>query len=174
MGLDITAYEHATLLDDHKSPDDWCTHAEDAGDDHQQAYVYTPFVASAAGLELLVSERDITFGRCYRLHGTTLGFRAGSYSGYNRWRSQLIAAANQIAVDSAATVPFTLLTNFADNEGWIGPIAAAELADQFERHAAAVKRHFGEASYSEYLIEKYDEWAAAFTLAAGTGVVRFH
>jgi hypothetical protein len=178
MGLDITAYEHATLLDDHGTPaTDWCEAGQDGEDEHQQAYVYTPFAASAAGLELLGASDGITFGRCYRLHGSTLGFRAGSYSGYNRWRDALICAAAEIATEGEPA-PFALLTNFADNEGWIGPMAAAELAKQFERHGAAVKQLFAEGpdthDMAHWFVEKYDEWVAAFKLAAGTGTVRFH
>lgn len=168
MGLDIIAYEHATLIEDHTTPvGEWCEHTD--GDEHAQAYVYTTFVPSAAGLQLIGNQGSIAYGRCYRLHGRIHDFRAGSYGGYNAWRDALAGFAATLA--DTRPNEFRLLTYFADNEGWIGPEAAAVLAEQFERNADAAKAHLAERA--DYWVEKYDDWTESFKLAAGTGVVVF-
>lgn len=60
------------------------------------------------------------------------GFRAGSYSGYNWWRSKL--------EEFAEGDSFQELINFADNEGVIGPVVSKKLYKDFiENHERAVE-----------------------------------
>lgn len=166
MGLDITAYEHATLTPPHPKNDDcW-----DREDHHVFAFIiHGSFTQSAAGL---------TLDRCYAVSDKKVDFRAGSYTGYSHWRDQL--ARNALGVESSSAVahnldrwrdrPFFELIWFADNEGTIGPVAAAHLATDFAEHRAQMLPLFD----SDYDREKYDTWAEALTLAADTGLVQFH
>lgn len=178
MGLDITAYQRATLLTDHEPPtDDWCPSERMDGTGHMQAYVdHAAFLPSAAGLEMYggpgrePSPNAPVRGRCYRLGGRRIDFRAGSYGGFGRWRSALESVALQLPTDDGR--PFYLLTYFSDCEGWIGPKAAAVLANQFEVYGQRVKELFTDEG--AYGADLYDQWGAAFRLAADHGVVRFH
>lgn len=179
MGLDIHAHEFATLLDDHVPPDNrFCPYEyEDDEYKHCQAYVYAPFARSAEGL-VLFDERApelIRYGRCYRLHGGTHRFRAGSYSGYGLGRDQVRAAAAGM-VDEGEEPPFYLWTFFADNEGWIGPKAAEILAGDFDQYGARLRSAMGarlRSAMGEGWDAWLDDWEKAFKLAAGTGVVVF-
>ena len=57
-----------------------------------------------------------------------IGFRAGSYGGYNYWRANLekFAKGND----------FQELINFADNEGVIGPVVSKKLYEDFKNNEA--------------------------------------
>lgn len=164
MGLDIKAWEKAVLTDPHEHTDD----CYDAG--HVEAFVLDGFDWSLRGLEA---------GRCYAVSGDSWSFAAGSYSGYGHFRSALCKAAlrgvepSQVWADpdSYAGQPFYELINFADNEGTIGPEAAADLAADFvaerDRVLPLLIREV------DYYRVRYDDWQRAFTLAAGSGLVEF-
>lgn len=116
MGLDITAYKNLKVVenpkfDEYGDLENWETewrpgsimewsekqfpgHGE--GIDHQKVYTWQ-------------EEFD---------------FRAGSYSGYNWWRSKLKQFADG--------TDFEELINFADNEGVIGFIVSKKLAKDFK------------------------------------------
>lgn len=177
MGLDIAAYETATLTPEHEYDSEACYEGN-----HVEAFVYSGFERSMRGLEGGVSgksgwERP---SRCYVVSGASLDFRAGSYSGYGQFRRALSTAALGVepeAVwadpDAYADLPFFELVNFADNEGTIGPEAAADLAGDFAEHRERVCPALGDGPNGDYYREKYDEWAAAFALAADSGLVEF-
>lgn len=166
MGLDVTAYEVATLIDPHEHTDD-CYDA-----DHVRAFVYDGFERSLRGLEA---------DRCYLVSGERFPFWAGSYSGYGHFRGLLTRAALGIDPrgiwadpDAAVDLPFYELINFADNEGTIGPEAAADLLADFDEHGERVKETIAAATAPEtYYAEKVDAWHEAFRIAAGSGLVRF-
>lgn len=166
MGLDICAYEKAELTPPHKFGDD----CDEAG--HVYAYVLGGHERSLRGLEA---------GRCYEVSGgDTLEFRAGSYSGYNEWRAWLSQQALGVTPavvwnDPPAYVdrPFYELIDFADNEGTIGPEAAADLAADFRDQRAAVFGEGEDAVTEDWLAEKYDLWQGAFEVAASGGLVQF-
>ena len=91
--------------------------------------------------------------------------RAGSYSGYSAWRDDL---RRQFNPDTEPDKPFYELIWFADNEGTIGPEAAADLLADFLAHADAYTPAM------EYFRENYRDWTRAFELAADGGLVDFH
>jgi hypothetical protein len=166
MGLDITAYSNLGAVGKHTAG--WC---ED--DNHVVAIAYDSFPDSFRGIPVLSTETHsgATFlmGGCYALTDTTEmhGFQAGSYSGYNAWRADL---QRQFNPDRDPAEPFYELIWFADNEGSIGPEAAADLLKDFEQHAA----EYRPGDYGDYFREKYADWTRAFQLAAVGGLVRFH
>ena len=87
-------------------------------------------------------------------------FHAGSYSGYGSWRRQLAEFANGDE--------FHELIDFSDNEGTIGPIVSAKLAEDFERNQKRADDHD-----DEWFRIKYREWRKAFETAADSGAVDF-
>lgn len=177
MGLDITAVEIATLVEDEHPREDaegnWCGEAEEyGGKGHIHVYIDDGFEHALGSLL-----RD----RCYQVSGDTMGFRAGSYSGYNWFREALSKAALGVeprAVwddpDSYRDKPFVEMINFSDCEGVIGPEVCAELAKDFRDHREDVREALVAESEDGWYGEKYDEWQAAFELAADTGLVQFH
>jgi hypothetical protein len=171
MGLDITAYSRLTAVGKHT--DDWC---ED--DDHVTAMAYDCFPQSYRGLPVLATEQHggtgFVMGGCYAItpETKTHGFRAGSYGGYNQWRADL---QQQFNPDREPDGPFYELIWFADNEGCIGPDAAADLLADFRQHAAAYAPSEHPDYFREkYFREKYQDWTRAFELAADGGLVSFH
>lgn len=169
MGLDVTAYSKLTPVGRHV--EEWC---ED--EDHIGAFAYACFSASFRGIPVL-GERVIggtTFveGGCYAITDGTQehGFRAGSYTGYNHWRDDL---RKQFNPNTDPDLPFYELIWFADNEGCIGPEAAADLLHDFHAMAASYSppRIDG---YPEYYAAKYRDWTTACELAAESGLISFH
>ncbi len=181
MGLDITAYSRLKHIGKHEKDaalnegepggqDDWCYY-----DDHVQAYAYDDFPRSFRGLPIL-GTRDVDGdgtkfieGGCYAVTDQTKRhpFRAGSYSGYNLWRADLRRQFNP-GLDPDA--PFFELIFFADNEGSIGPEAAADLLADFRDHAD----RYQPAQYEDFCRSNYQDWLRAFELAADGGLVHFH
>lgn len=174
MGLDITAYSKLKHVGKHpKDPDlnegesggmdDWCYY-----DEHVQAFAYDSFPQSFRGVPVIGGgpDDDFLFGGCFAmtLETKTHAFCAGSYGGYSRWRENLQMQFNP---ERDPEKPFYELIWFADNEGIIGPDAAADLLADFKAHA---ETYVG----SEYDRVKYDDWTKAFELAADGGLVRFH
>lgn len=109
-------------------------------------------------------------GVCYRV-GKDVRFRAGSYGGYNSWRSQLAYLAGYKTQDAwdgkCDGLPFVELVNFSDCEGVIGPIVSAKLARDFAEHDDKAKAVGG------YFYEKYTGWREAFEIASDGGCVDF-
>lgn len=193
MGLDITAYSHLKHVGKHMKdtalnegepggPDDWCYY-----DGHVQAFAYDCFAASFRGIPILSTKAygSSTFfqGGCYEItdQTETHRFRAGSYSGYNHWRSDLARQFNpapiEVGIRPSMTEPdpdkpFYELIWFADNEGSIGPEAARDLLADFREHADRYQPE--SAGYTDYYREKYADWTRAFELAADDGLVYFH
>lgn len=160
MGLDITAYNRLALVGRHVAS--WCEE-----DHHVQAFVYDAFPQSFDGVDVIAQEKGCLVGGCYALTDATQThrFHAGSYSGYNDWRADLQAQFNP---DRHPDKPFYELIWFADNEGTIGPAAAARLLHDFHDHADHYQpRHRGFA-------ENYADWTRAAELAADSGLIHFH
>jgi hypothetical protein len=183
MGLDITAYSHLKHIGRHeKDPalnegepggiEDWCYY-----DNHVDAFAYDSFPASYRGLPILRTERGLVHSGCYETTAETKthGFRAGSYGGYNAWRTNLAEQFNpqppvpgeRYSGEPDPAKPFYELIWFADNEGSIGPVAAADLLADFREHAADYRP-----LYEDW--DTYKDWTLAFALAASGGLVRFH
>lgn len=168
MGLDITAYSKAELIDTLPNYDAyWEKYGQ--GDDDDLNYVHgnpdfpdriAPIVANGV----------------YKIHGDRFGFRAGSYSGYGQWRNELAelalgVPAKQVWTNRAgyAGCAFYELIDFSDCEGVIGTVACAKLAADFDRFHGKADQH-----EDEYFRRKYADWRKAFHLAADGGYVDFH
>ena len=179
MGLDITAYSHLEHVGKHtKDPtrnegepgglDDSCYYAE-----HVEAYAYDSFPQSFRGIPVLGTSgqgsEKFLVGGCYAIteKTETHGFRAGSYGGYGVWRADL---QKQFNPNRDPDGPFYELIWFADNEGTIGPDAAADLLADFREHAEQYKP--GE--HKDYFAAKYADWTRACELAADYGLIDFH
>jgi len=172
MGLDITAYSKLRRIGEHDldpecnqgEPGPWCYYKG-----HIQASAYD-FPQSFRGIPLLTSPRPDAFalwGGCYETTPETRmhAFRAGSYGGYNQWRANL---QEQFNPERHPDGPFYELIWFADNEGTIGPEAAADLLADFRILGATYTPPWPEAS------EVFADWGRAFELAADGGLIDFH
>ena len=164
MGLDITAYEHFEMQDI-----DTSEMTDEQEDDLYEQYtrVYPTFPDQAEGLDGWVTTS-----------GKEIGFRAGSYSGYNHWRRTLSEMAYGHGPDTLwehpedwKGKPFFELINFSDAEGIIGPKTSAKLAKDFRDNREKAMRF---AEDNDYFGSLYDQWMEAFTLAADSGFVKFH
>lgn len=191
MGLGITAYSHLTPVRKHTELL-WCDN-----EDHVSTYTYDCFPDSFRGIPALgtveqVPGERLLYGGCYVITDKTErhSFHPGSYGGYGRWRRQLAEQFNPYGplADPAdrysrgspdPDLPFYELIWFADNEGTIGPAAAADLLADFREHAdqyAALPGIANEGFPGEHRHNRtrYDDWTRAFELAAQDGLVHFH
>jgi len=163
MGLDICVHQRVQLVEkEHPLEDEnghWC------GDD---GHIYIEG-GRLGGLKQ---------GRCYESIGMGNHFHAGSYGGYSAWRNALSEAAigvpaadvwNNTAMYSIA--PFYELIDFSDCEGIIGPSVAKKLAKDFRIQRETVRPRLEK--HGEWFVQQYDNWQAAFELAAGEGLVEF-
>ena len=193
MGLDITAYSRLKHVGKHeKDPalnegepgglDDWCYY-----DGHVQAFAYDSFPRSFRGIPVLGTQtfHDGTaaiIGGCFEQTNETetIDFQAGSYGGYGAWRMDLASQFNPVeyGIEMGRPTmskpdpdkPFFELIWFADNEGSIGPEAAADLLVDFREHAG----RYVTPGHDFYYGEKYALWTRACELAADSGLIRFH
>ena len=171
MGLDITYYKVARpLTSDERANLDAISYDErvvwSEENNIQRLYVNPNFPGRDAGLP-----SDWVFA----VVGGS--FRAGSYSGYNIWRSQLAAMVGHDVFNPPPAGPFMELIHFADNEGVIGPIVSAKLAADFEVWQARAEVFAGSRADEDnggWFLRKYGEWRTAFTEAARGGYVDFH
>ena len=147
MGLDISAYRKLRAVGRRSdSEDEWR-----AG--HITFTDNPDFPGRSAGVDCAMAYED---------EGEHFSFRAGSYSGYNFWRSWLAGLPGRGAA-------FEELVWFSDCEGTIGPVVAAKLAKDFAAFDAVAKTNGDEYEYA-----KYQDWRAAFEMAADNGAVSFH
>lgn len=168
MGLDIMAYSNLAPVGHIVLP--WC---ED--DDHIAAFAYDafPHAIQAVLLEQGVHDQFLHAGCFVTTDATeTHSFRAGSYGGYNRWRNDL---QEQFNPDRVPDKPFYELIWFADNEGTLGPEAAAALAEDFQRYS----RDYDPPKVSGRIYDPagrrrvFDDFARAAELAANNGLIVF-
>lgn len=116
----------------------------------------------------------------YECAGESHGFRAGSYSGYNRWREHLAALVGTTPERVWAgekPAAFEELISFSDCEGAIGPVVSAKLARDFAEWHGRVSDFapsIQDANEREWFVAKYTNWREAFELAADGGAVDFH
>lgn len=180
MGLDISAYRKLTKLDvlfnEDGEPVDPAT--REPVEDYYRVYANPDFPGRADGLEdracYSYAEAEHVFSR--------------SYSGYNRWRETLAklagypldyretfgvrepshaAAAWNGKVQAGA--PFWELVNFADNDGTIGPVAAAKLLRDFAEFDGRAKE-----ITEDYFYSGYCELRRGLEIAADGGALDFH
>jgi len=181
MGLDISAFSHlhlnrprgeSTLITTKTEPDGVLAHI--AYPDHEPQF---EGLTEGWYVETSASEAH--------------RFRAGSYSGYSRWRSQLSMLVNGVPSEVVwgddakyKGSPFYEQINFADNEGTIGPVVAKKLYEDYcnflpiaEDVTTWAKRlQYDNACIDEheYFLLKYKDWMRAFELASQNGLVSFH
>jgi hypothetical protein len=171
MGLDITAFSRAVLVGTSNDYDDLIP-LVGADEDVYIAYRNNDFPGREA--PYVFGGKD--FG-AFRIEGERIAFRAGSYSGYGEWRSELCSMANKVGPDylwntrslqRTRTMPFYDLIDFADNEGVIGSIAATRLVPAFSTFMAMAELK------EAWFFEKYQQWHRACVLAADNGFIYFH
>lgn len=191
MGLDCTAYSHLKFVGKHTVG--FCQEEDEHGDWlHHQAFAYLGFEKSMDGLPIqenvFAGGSEFLYGGCYEETPETeaFRFRAGSYSGYNAWRKGLADLYNPYEVTITEDgdrewspidmdKPFAELIWFADNEGTIGPLAAARLLADFKEHQAEYFAHYpDEQGLDEWNRRKYEDWMTAFELASQDGLVSLH
>lgn len=107
------------------------------------------------------------------------GFRTGSYSGYNNWRSDLCYAMHGVSpstvwnsVEEWEGKPFIGLIHFSDCEGDIGRTKAIKLAKDFSENREKFCEYFSDDSdlwRRESAIRVYDSFAEAFSEVAENG-----
>ncbi|MFE3795597.1 hypothetical protein [Nocardia tengchongensis] len=155
---------------------------EDFCEEHLRAFAYSCFPRSFRGLadpdhvfDFGDDESEFIGGRCYEVSGSETHSIEEAYTGYNQRRDQLSLLFLGVGAGAVAENPeryedgpFFELINFADNEGCIGPEAAANLLADFEAGRATVE------SSAPDLLAWYDNWTTACRLAAGTGLIDFH
>lgn len=103
--------------------------------------------------------------------------RAGSYGGYNKWRSQLAALVGYGEIDKSqeadmnafkCTVgPFINLIRFSDCEGVISSTVSKQLAAEFEMYEEQAKKQ------DVFFYNKYLEFKKVFEIASENGIVVF-
>ena len=163
MGLDISAYRQMTKLNkfDLELDDDGYPVNGDALRLFDQSD-YWP--RQGEGIDI---------SSYYDYGKEDFGFRAGGYSWYNAWRSQLAQMAglqeNDLTVES--TEPFAELVFFSDCEGYIGPVVSAKLARDFSDFA---ERALEFSKTHEHFLDNYNNFRYAFEMASDNGMVNFH
>jgi len=186
MGLDITAYSRLKLspLDVYQlmeDDDEWSPWDEGL----IQGAAYARFANSTRGLQghdQPTPNDPNWIGTCWYVETAateTHDFRAGSYGGYGMWRNDLATFSltmlragitdGLVPIDEHLRVPFIELTYFADNEGCIGPEAAADLLKDFRQFETVYK-----SNHDADDIESYGDWMRACELAADGGLIQFH
>lgn len=169
MGLDVTAYSHLRPIGTHVVGHSWCEVEE-----HVVAYAYECFPQSFRGIPVLGRDSltegpRFVYGGCFERTAETEAhsFRAGSYGGYGAWREDL---RTQFNPDHDPLGPFYELTYFADNEGTIGPEAAADLFEDFVTYWPLYRP-----PGPDYLQDtRYTDWMRAFELGREGGLVALH
>lgn len=157
MGLDIIAFQNLEELCD--------TPLDENGDPIRVEKGWSPSVS------MEVSERyfpgrgeGLNADKTY-LYESTFGFRAGSYSGYNWWRSHL----ELLAEDEA----FEELIDFSDCEGVIGPVVSQKLAQDFQNYEDKAKKYAQTIEDGEFWYDCFTKWKNAFEMATKNGAVLF-
>ena len=116
----------------------------------------------------------------YFTYTDEFGFNAGSYGGYNRWRSMLSEIVLGVEADYVwkhtdqyNEKPFFYLIHFADNEGNIAGDIKKILQHDFETTdiGKLLNEYNASQSVKEDFIERYSKWKKAFT---EYDVISFH
>lgn len=95
---------------------------------------------------------------------------SNSYSGHSIYR-KLLKEFGASAVDKDS--PFYELMNFADNEGVLGPVACAALAEDYEKFPAFDPDSLSEFDYIQWAQRTHSAWKVAVENAANTGLLFF-
>ncbi|WP_335956158.1 hypothetical protein [Acinetobacter guillouiae] len=176
MGLDITAYKKLKAFNgQYNDGTDEVLNVETGllvgWDDYFKPCINRNYVERAT---------DVNEDQFYTFEDS-IGFRAGSYGGYNNWREQLAKLAGYPCLDGegdrhlysngawkAHNGAFWELINFSDCEGVIGTEVSKKLLKDFIDFEESAKQVGG------YFHELYNEWKTAFEYAGENGAVDFH
>jgi hypothetical protein len=182
MPLNVTVYTELQLIDEApnaqlvsaKYYDDEARALQVEGD--QLVYI-DPDTAG------IFAERlpPLALGGVYRVAGTTKTHSVGSSEDYDEWREWLcrlmLAVRCEILFEKPARYagnPFTRLIDFSDSEGWIGYADCIVLAAAFKARLESARRS-ANVTQRPHLFDIYQQFAAAFALAAESGgAVQFH
>lgn len=140
------------------------------------------------GIDEFGTHQDLPEGRYspskeYRHHS----FRAGSYSGYNRWRETLSLAIHGVMPSIIWDSPgeykgkdFFEIINFSDCEGFMGPQVSKKLHSDFIKNREIFIQYLHsvhekmEGSYSfNYDLRVYDDFTLSFEISKDSGVLIF-
>lgn len=168
MGLDILAYEKATLVEaisfEEMRARDWKHPLYDSS--HHLFLFSGDFPEQADGMV----DGFYTFG------GKAIAFPAGSYHAYHAWREWLARLPGLVLLNERAAAranakltPFYALIHFTSSGGFIGPKTSATLAKDFDEFAGKAQ-----ASGDAAELEVFEDFRKAFHIAAKGGFVRFH
>lgn len=176
MSVTITGLSRLALTDPHPRVES----CYDAG--HIRGFAYKGFERSTRGLadhDQPYGDGTCIEGRCYTRTGDTRKREVGNFghTSYGEWRRELALAVLGVDVgdvwaepDTYWDLPFYEVLNFADNEGTIGPEAAADLLADFREYRGLVP--VDEVEFPG-ITPLPDRWIEALTLAADGGLVRF-
>lgn len=165
MGLDITAYKNIKKLGSCELYEDY----EDQFDEDKTLYIThnnKDFPRMMNGIETndVYSYED------------TYNFRAGTYSGYNRWREWLSKMMIRVSPKRVWDYPLRLkdkpfypLINFTDCDGIIDPDMCKKLHKDFTDNYEKIV----EDSYSRFNVDLYINWFKAFEFASQNGCLVF-
>jgi hypothetical protein len=161
MGLDITAYQRLVLMEE----DDSDEIAVSRGDIEDTETMWPGRTAGLPRADLKLADG-----------AGDLEFRAGSYSGYGDWRSELCLLAHGIPAtefwrQERKEGAFFELIHFSDCEGILGPVACRKLAQDFADYQDQANDRG-----NVWFTERYAQWrkACEFAGESGTGAIWFH
>ena len=106
----------------------------------------------------------------------SMSWMAGSYSGYNQWRSWLATIGGWTGSEEAWKTgewgdPFFEMINFSDCEGTLGTLVCQKLLKDFIEFQYRVDQLSDQHSYNK---ELYATWRKALEMAADNGAISFH
>jgi len=169
MGLDIRAYSNLLKIVPLPEDDEEMEKIYEQAYDLNQVVLYENphFPGRAEGLDS---------GYLYQATEEPFGFRAGSYSGYGRYRDTLsmfvgmdpgVLREDPIKFEN---YPFFEQVWFSDCDGFIGPIVSRKLYLDYYFYQEKFQEEFAGDEYSLFL---YDQWKTAFGIAFCNGAVVF-
>lgn len=160
MGLDIFAIEKAVRVDEYDGDIEKLSEESN--------------VVRVKQVGDFKAHDHITSG-IYRWDGRSMDFRAGSYSTYNGFRSDLCIMAHGVFPQVLWKNPelyeggeFYELIHFSDCEGAIGPTTAQKLLNDFKKY----RDHYCEDS-NAWDCEVYDYWIESLKIASNDGMLIF-
>lgn len=173
MGLDITAYEQAEIIETLPDIETW---GEKYYFNDEISYLTDYIHSQQEYPEHLAGIVEHGVYRCKE----TYDFRAGGYGAYNHWRevlSKLILHIEPRVIwnspDEYRNQPFFWLINFTDCDGIIGTEKCQILAADFQKWQEAAENYTDTDDHGWFL-ETYKRFRRAFEMAAENGYVEFH
>lgn len=157
MGLDIAAFSHIVFVGE--------ADKEYTGndDDESDIFVYGDVLKTQNFLRPGVAAGLRSGPYTQKVGSRKTCFRAGTYSSYNEWRSEL----EDMAAHSSHPQAFSELVHFSDCEGYMGAAVCAKLERDFDAL-------LDEACKKDNLFfAKYDMFLTAFRIAAQDGILVF-